>query len=181
MPHVTPRLPARPIVLIGVVALLLAGAVTLRAIITDMALLESMHAAVGEHLDQAELMALVQSGQNDAAFDEAFEHGDELFETEFNALDGVGANVGDGERSRACPRGSTGPAVGHVTAVRATGPNARVAAMPVTSSCSTTAPGSDGRQRASAIRSTSATCSSSSSATRRTSSRPGPCSAWPRR
>ncbi|HEX2455221.1 MAG TPA: di-heme oxidoredictase family protein [Vicinamibacterales bacterium] len=126
MPHVTPRLPARPIALIGVVALLLAGAVTLRAIITDMALLESMHAAVGEHLDQAELMALVQSGQNNAAFDEAFEHGDELFETEFNALDGVGASVGDGGRFTRVPRADlsgAGQWASH-TPSRATGPNA---------------------------------------------------------
>jgi len=126
MPHFTPRLPTRPIALIGAVALLLAGAVTVRAIITDMALLESMHGAVGEHLDQQELMALLESGQNDAAFEEAFEHGDELFETEFNALDGVGANVGDGSRFTRVPRADLGgPGQWGVhTPARNTGPNA---------------------------------------------------------
>jgi hypothetical protein len=29
--------------------------------------------------------------------------GDELFETQFNAIDGVGANVGQDNASRACP------------------------------------------------------------------------------
>src|SRR5262249_40537674 len=124
--HVTPRLPARPIVIIAVVAGLLAGAVTLRAIITDMALLESMHAAVGEHLDQQDLLALTSSGQTAAAFEEAFEHGDELFEPEFNALDGVGANVGDGGRFTRVPRADlTGAGQwGSHTPSRATGPNA---------------------------------------------------------
>src|SRR5262245_61856101 len=56
----------------------------------------------------------------------AFEHGDELFETTFNALDGVGANVGDGQRFTRVPRADqAGPGewAAHVPE-RTTGPNA---------------------------------------------------------
>ena len=40
----------------------------------------------------------------DAAFEHAFEMGDELFETVFNAADGVGANIGNGARFSQLPR-----------------------------------------------------------------------------
>src|SRR5262249_15363720 len=56
----------------------------------------------------------------------AFDTGDEMFETRFNALDGVGANVGDGQRFTHVPRADlNGPGewANHVPA-RATGPNA---------------------------------------------------------
>ena len=46
-----------------------------------------------EPLEQKELNDLVTAGGK-AAFEEAFEHGDELFEIKFNAIDGGGANVG---------------------------------------------------------------------------------------
>ncbi|MEZ4663403.1 MAG: hypothetical protein R2911_38160 [Caldilineaceae bacterium] len=67
----------------------------------EMALLELLnllHEPGAEHADQADLLALVVAGEMDEAFAEAFEMGDELFETRFNALDGVGANVGNGMR-----------------------------------------------------------------------------------
>lgn len=81
---------------------------------------------VAEHLDQDELMALVRAGNMAGAFDLAFEHGDELFETNFNARDGVGANVGRGERFTRIPRADMtglGQWAMH-TPKRATGPNA---------------------------------------------------------
>ena len=56
----------------------------------------------------------------------AFEGGDELFETVFNALDGVGANVGQGQRFTRMPRADLrgfGEWANHVPA-RETGPNA---------------------------------------------------------
>jgi hypothetical protein len=59
-------------------------------------------------------------------FLETFECGDVLFDTEFNAVDGVGANVGDGGRFTRVPRADlTGPGewATHVP-TRATGPNA---------------------------------------------------------
>ncbi len=58
-------------------------------------------------------------------FDEVFECGDELFATVFNALDGVGANVGDGGRFTRVPRSDlngTGQWNRNIPA-RITGPN----------------------------------------------------------
>ncbi|MEP1868125.1 MAG: hypothetical protein ABJJ44_01205, partial [Paraglaciecola sp.] len=76
---------------------------------------------LGQHIEQADLESL---GQLDA-FTEAFEAGDELFEIEFNALDGVGINVGNGKRFSSIPRlDLTGDmAWANVLPTRATGPN----------------------------------------------------------
>src|SRR5262245_6722886 len=77
---------------------------------------EAIHGGQIEHCDEA-----VEQG-----FPEAFECGDELFETRFNAVDGVGANVGDGGRFARGPRADlAGPGqwASHLPA-RATGPNA---------------------------------------------------------
>src|SRR5436190_1350866 len=107
-------------------AIVLASAVGARAIITNLVLVAALHPPHAEHLDQATLIALVQSNHLDEAFDEAFEHGDELFETRFNAVDGVGANVGQGQRFTRVPRADlTGPGqwANHFPS-RATGPNA---------------------------------------------------------
>ncbi|HEY7161172.1 MAG TPA: hypothetical protein VH815_07925, partial [Acidobacteriota bacterium] len=96
------------------------------AIITDLTIVDAVHDPAAEHLDQNELKDLVAAGNDQQAFEEAFEHGDELFETQFNALDGVGANVGQGQRFTRIPRADlTGPGewANHVPA-RATGPNA---------------------------------------------------------
>jgi hypothetical protein len=60
-------------------------------------------------------------------FEDAFECGDELFETVFNILDGVGANVGDGGRFTRVPRADlagAGQWKAH-TPARVTGPNAQ--------------------------------------------------------
>ncbi len=74
------------------------------------------------HCDQEELISIDDPAAQAA---EAFECGDELFGFEFNALDGGGANVGDGQRYTRVPRADkAGPGewLNHVPA-RATGPN----------------------------------------------------------
>jgi len=79
-----------------------------------------------EHVDQLELLRLVAGGRGGDAFLEAFEEGDELFETRFRSADGVGASVGGGQRFTRVPRADlVGPGewANHVPA-RATGPNA---------------------------------------------------------
>lgn len=86
----------------------------------------TLHAGQAAHADQRELLALVNQGQLDLAFDEAFHHGDELFETQFNALDGVGATVGQGLRFTQVPRADltgAGEWANHFPK-RITGPNA---------------------------------------------------------
>jgi hypothetical protein len=92
------------------------------AIVTDMTNVDNVHNAVAEHIQQAELNALPAS----ARFTEAFEVGDELFATAFNALDGGGANVGRGQRYTRVPRADlrgNGEWFTH-TPIRVTGPNA---------------------------------------------------------
>ena len=90
------------------------------------ALVNELHDGMAEHADQATLLALVQSGQGNQAFLEAFHLGDELFEAQFNAIDGVGAQVGQGLRFTQTPRTDlTGPGewANHFPK-RITGPNA---------------------------------------------------------
>jgi hypothetical protein len=85
-----------------------------------------VHDTAAEHVSQDELRGLVAAGQGAAAFQEAFDDGDELFETVFNALDGGGANVGGGARYTRVPRADLrGPGewFNH-TPIRVTGPNA---------------------------------------------------------
>jgi hypothetical protein len=92
------------------------------AIVTDFANVDNVHDAVAEHVEQAELNALPASEE----FLEAFEIGDELFATAFNALDGGGANVGRGQRYTRFPRAdlrAAGEWRTH-TPDRVTGPNA---------------------------------------------------------
>lgn len=91
-----------------------------------LSLIDELHEAVAEHADQAALLALVQAGQPDLAFSEAFHLGDELFESQFNALDGVGANVGQGLRFTQTPRADLTGAGEWAThfPTRITGPNA---------------------------------------------------------
>lgn len=77
-------------------------------------------------LDQRELTDRVKAGQGAEAFGEAFEHGDELFEIQFNAYDGVGANVGKEIRFTRVPRADLdgrGEWASHFPS-RSTGPNA---------------------------------------------------------
>ncbi len=96
------------------------------AIVTDLTLVGVLHDPAAEHVDQFELLALVQAGEEEEAFEVAFEEGDEIFATSFNALDGVGANVGLGQRFTRVPRADlAGPGewANHVPE-RTTGPNA---------------------------------------------------------
>jgi Di-haem oxidoreductase, putative peroxidase len=92
------------------------------AIVTDLTNVANVHSAVGEHVEQAALNGLPASEK----FAEAFEVGDELFATAFNALDGGGANVGRGQRYTRVPRADlrgTTEWFNH-TPIRVTGPNA---------------------------------------------------------
>jgi len=118
----------RPVLAIGLAAGAVIGSgFAARAAFDNFALVATLHAPQGEHLDQATLVALVQNNQADEAFDEAFEHGDELFETTFNAVDGVGANVGCNQRFTRVPRADltgNGEWAQHVPS-RSTGPNAQ--------------------------------------------------------
>lgn len=89
-------------------------------------LVATLHSSATMHLEQQELDGLVRSGDNDAAFDLAFEFGDAFFETVHNALDGVGAKVGNGQLFTRVPRAdlsAAGEWADH-TPARATGPNA---------------------------------------------------------
>jgi hypothetical protein len=111
---------------LGLAALLLAfdaGGAT--AIVIDLDRVEALHESEAPHIDQAMLNALVASNP-DLAFEQAFEVGDELFETVFKSTDGVGANVGNGQRFTRVPRADlrgTGEWFNHKPA-RETGPNA---------------------------------------------------------
>jgi mono/diheme cytochrome c family protein len=95
---------------------------------SQIAVVGQLHQPAAEHVeDDALFVTLVQSGQAHEAFEQAFEIGDELFETRFNALDGVGANVGDGTRFTRVPRADlAGPGQwANHTPMRITGPNAQ--------------------------------------------------------
>lgn len=107
------------------VSLLVSG--TVYWIITSLGEVRLVHAPMAEHASQTELRDLVANGQRAAAFAEAFELGDELFATQFNALDGSGANVGRGQRFTRVPRADlkgAGEWFNHQPA-RVTGPNAQ--------------------------------------------------------
>ena len=92
------------------------------AIVTDFANVANVHRPAAHHADQAELNALPANEK----FLEAFELGDELFATAFNALDGGGANVGRGQRYTRIPRADLQAAGEWRThqPFRVTGPNA---------------------------------------------------------
>src|SRR5262245_51649827 len=111
-----------------VLVVLLASSAMGWAIVRNLGLVGLLHEpAADEHGEQDELKALVASGQTGEAFEEAFERGDELFETVFNSIDGVGANVGNGQRFTRTPRADLdgkGQWAKHLPS-RATGPNAQ--------------------------------------------------------
>ena len=65
---------------------------------SDLNKTKQIHSAAAVHCTQAELLAASDR------FDAAFECGDEHFGTSFNAIDGVGANVGNGQRFTRTPR-----------------------------------------------------------------------------
>lgn len=84
--------------------LMLGVSIAVYAIIADFGLIETLHKPQAEHAEQKQFHDLVANGNNNETFDLAFELGDELFETAFNAIDGVGANVGQGQRFTRVPR-----------------------------------------------------------------------------
>ncbi len=94
---------------------------------TDGTSYNQLDQANAEHAHQQEFYELILSGQHHQAFELAFELGDELFETTFNTLDGVGANVGEHQRFTRIPRADLsnyGEWADHVPK-RETGPNAQ--------------------------------------------------------
>jgi cytochrome c peroxidase len=111
---------------VNAAVILLGGAFVTRAMISDATIVKTLHTKSAEHTNQLDLLAMVKAGRYAEAYEAAFEAGDEFFETEFNMLDGVGANVGDGSRFTRIPRADlSGPGqwAQHAPA-RATGPNA---------------------------------------------------------
>ena len=83
---------------------------------------EQNHEPAAEHVNQDDLNALVSQGLLLDAFITAFDMGDELFEFQFNALDGGGADVGQGQRYTRTPRADL-PSWRLQTPKRDTGPN----------------------------------------------------------
>ncbi|HXZ25933.1 MAG TPA: hypothetical protein VEI24_06905, partial [Nitrospiria bacterium] len=85
----------------------LASGLTARAVdigLPSPQIVDPVQGPAAEHADQNEFVSLVTGGQTMAAFQAAFNDGDELFETPFNAVDGGGANVGQGQRYTRTPR-----------------------------------------------------------------------------
>jgi hypothetical protein len=103
--------------LMRLVPLLCVFPLTINAAVVDETELNEIRRTVSPAIEHCDASVAVGD------FIEIFECGDELFETRFNALDGVGMNVGDGARFTRVPRvdlinwSSTTPA-------RSTGPNA---------------------------------------------------------
>jgi hypothetical protein len=128
------RLARRPFLCALLAGLCLAGGAGVFAFVgsSQLPIVASVHKpAFGEHVeDDMHFVGLVQGGQAVEAYEEAFEIGDEMFETRFNALDGVGANVGDGTRFTRVPRADLkGPGQwARHTPTRITGPNAQACA-----------------------------------------------------
>ena len=94
----------------------------------DLQIVAQHHAPVHVKTFQDDLNNLVRSGRSAEAFILAFERGDEIFGAQFNALDGIGANVGNGERFTRVPRSDLkgmGQWFAH-TPPRVTGPNAQI-------------------------------------------------------
>jgi cytochrome c551/c552 len=80
--------------------------------------------AQAQHCQMSTILAITNPLQR---FQAAFDCGDALFSTQFNEIDGSGANVGDGRRYTRFPRADlkgTGAWFNH-TPARATGPNAQ--------------------------------------------------------
>lgn len=90
--------------ILGIVGFLLLGSATAWAYYMNLALVDEQHDAQAEHIAQQDLTTLVVNGNDHDAFMTAFAMGDELFEVQYNALDGVGANVGQGQRFSRVPR-----------------------------------------------------------------------------
>ena len=90
-------------------------------------IVDGLHGSFEEHVSQDVLNNLVENLQYQEAFMMAFEMGDELFEHNFTAADGVGAEVGGGLNFANVPRADLqgeGEWANHFPK-RATGPNAQ--------------------------------------------------------
>lgn len=59
--------------------------------------------AIEQHLGMHVEQSYIESLSGGEAFAQAFEQGDELFEINYNAIDGVGVNVGNGKRFSTLP------------------------------------------------------------------------------
>jgi hypothetical protein len=118
----------RPTVLAAATAVVAATGVTAWAIVTqsELQIVATLHAPVHVKTFQDDLNDLVRAGRNADAFTLAFESGDTMFGSTFNALDGSGVNVGNGERYSHVPRADLkGPTQWFThTPPRVTGPNA---------------------------------------------------------
>lgn len=92
----------------------------------ELGLVRQAHTTTFTHTLQSEYTDLIAAGRPRDAFLKAVFVGDVLFATEFNALDGGGANVGHGERYTRTPRADlNGPGEWNThRPQRATGPNA---------------------------------------------------------
>ncbi len=117
-----PHIRRFPPLLIAAAAVLLAS-VTALAIVTDLTNVANVHSPLAGHIDQGELNSIADPNEQ---FLEAFEIGDELFGTPFNAVDGGGANVGRGQRYTRIPRADLKGASDWFNhrPIRVTGPNA---------------------------------------------------------
>src|SRR5262245_27121381 len=100
MSHLGYKRLLRPSLWVLVAGLFVAFGARGSAIVTDLTNVRLVHTAAAEHITQGELRDLLREdpAAGGKAFREAFEIGDELFATTFNALDGIGANVGRGQR-----------------------------------------------------------------------------------
>jgi mono/diheme cytochrome c family protein len=90
-------------------------------------MVHTLHKPQVKHVNQFDLLTLVVEGQSEKAYEESFELGDQLFATLFNAVDGVGANVGQGQQFTRVPRADLnrpGEWAKHFP-LRVTGPNAQ--------------------------------------------------------
>jgi hypothetical protein len=112
---------------VGAVAGVLLAASGAYAIITGSALVKTLHPTTVAHVVQGALYLTNKAGDHELSYTVSFREGDELFEATFTSVDGVGANVGKGERFTHVPRADlTGPTEwANHKPPRATGPNAQ--------------------------------------------------------
>jgi len=111
----------------GYVILLLGSSFGALVLITDLHLVGTLPSPTATPNEQLDFKRRAAARQARSVFEEAFKRGDVLFNTAFNALDGVGANVGEGQRFTRVPRAdlrAAGEWATH-TPARATGPNAQ--------------------------------------------------------
>jgi len=111
----------------GYIILLLSSSLGAWAMLTDLHLVGTLDRPTATHNDQFDFKRLVAARQSGRAFEAVFKRGDGLCNATCTALDGVGANVGDGQRFARVPRADLSAAGAWAThpPVRATGPNAQ--------------------------------------------------------